>query len=299
MGDTMKKLFGGSKTQQKSEQQATSESQSQSTSGSFDLTSDELKKLREPFVSGLTALLGGGGPAWDGPFVAGMTQGEGQALGQVDAAANNANRTGLIDDTLKGKYLNSNPHLEEAIKAAQRPTFQGLEEVLGRVLPGRFAQAGHLTNPNKPGSGGGSSAFDRAAAIATRGATQAAADIATNMSNESFKNERVMQQQAITMSQQDVDTFTKNLQAQGLPRLIEDLGIERALDEFKSRTDALIKAFAVAAGSPIAVVGQESQSTSSSKSQSTGSSSGQGEDFGGGVVGTVGKVMFPKGLQGG
>ena len=296
MGDTFKKLFGGSETEQRS--QSTSGSRSQGTSTSFDLTSEELKRLRDPFVASLSSLVRGGGtPEWTGPFVAPITQGEQTALDATAGVANNSNRRQLINDTLQGKYLpgasGANPFVHEAIKAAQRPTFEGLEEVLGRTLPGRFAQAGQLTNPNRPGSGGGSSAFDRAAAIATRGATQAAADIATNISAGAYQQERQAQQQAIQLDQADVDTMTKNLQAQGLPRLIEDLGIERALAEFKSRTDNLIKALAVAAGAPIATVGQQSQQTSSSESQSTGFM--HAEDFGKGIVGT----LLPGGLQGG
>lgn len=85
-----------------------------------------------------------------------------------------------------GEFLDTgNPFLQSAIQAAQRPTLQGLEESLSRSLPGRFtAEGGQFVQPQ------GSSAFDRAAALATRGVSQSIADIATNMGFGAYESER-------------------------------------------------------------------------------------------------------------
>lgn len=248
MGGVLKSLFGGSDSKQKSVP--------------VDTTPRELRALRGPFVSTLTNLFQtGGGPEFQGPLVADLTPNEAAVLQQLMQSG--MGRQGLIEDTIAGRFLpgqeGANPFLQAAIEAAQRPTLQGLEEVLSRTLPGRFTQAGQFIQPQ------GSSAFDRAAAIASRGAADALADIATNMSFGAFESERNRQQQAIQLGQQEVDTMIKNLQAQGLPRLIEDLGIERGLQEFQRRSETLIKALAIAAGAPIATQGNVQTATASSQ----------------------------------
>lgn len=236
-------------------------SESKSVSRPIDTTPAEFKALRQPFANTLQNLFqSGGGPAYEGPLVAELTDAEKQALLALQGSG--MGRQGYLEGVIGGNYLpgqeGANPYLDAAIQAAQRPTLQGLEETLSRTLPGRFTQAGHFTQPK------GSSAFDRAAAIATRGAADALADIATNMSFGAYESERNRQQQAIQLGQQEVDSMIKNLQAQGLPRLIEDLGIERGLAEFQRRSEALLKALAIAAGVPMAQQGQVTVSESSS-----------------------------------
>lgn len=197
-----------------------------------------------------------------------------------------------------------NPFLNAMIEAAQRPTLEGLEETLSRTLPGRFTQAGQFTQP------GGSSAFDRAAAIATRGAGQSMADIATNLSFGSFEAERGRQfesqeasraqeseaiaqelerrgmfgeadrarkfaeseasrdrqlsaaQTAPAVQKQQVDSMIANLQAQALPRLIQDMGIERGLEQFNNQVNALLSTLGITAGVTRPVIGNKSSSSS-------------------------------------
>jgi hypothetical protein len=81
----------------------------------------------------------------------------------------------------------ANPLLQGAITAATRPILQDLAETLDRTLPGRFTQSGQFTQPQ------GSSAFDRAAALATRGATQEIGDISSNLAYQSSEAERARQ----------------------------------------------------------------------------------------------------------
>lgn len=250
-----------------------------SSSNPVDVTPPEIANLRGQFANSLGSLFQQSGrPAYPGPFNAPITPVEQQNLPLVNQAANDPARQGYIQNVLSGSYLpgqqNSNPFLGAAIKEAQRPTMQGLEETLTRSLPGRFTQAGQFTQPH------GSSAFDRASAIATRGAADASAGIATNMANQQFQAERQNQQQAVQLGQQDVQTLINNLQSQGLPRLINDVGIERALQEFQGRSSSLLQALQIATGAPLTNIGNEAESTKKVNPN---------------IVGTI----FPKGLQGG
>jgi hypothetical protein len=166
---------------------------------------------------------------------------------------------GYMQDAIAGKYVGSNPFLDAAIRSAQRPTMQGLEETLSRTLPGRFTQAGQFTQPQ------GSSAFDRAAAIATRGAADAAGDIATNMSYAGYEGERGRQQEAAMqlpqLTAQEINSTIQNLQAQALPRMIEELGIERGLEQFQNRMNTMLAIMGIASGTTAPVIGQKSSSS--------------------------------------
>lgn len=244
----MSDLFGGSK------------------SGSKDMTPAAFKALQQPFANAISSLFSGSPStlfsipqsqaAQSGQLAAPITQGESAVLGQLNDAGW-PERQQYLNDVIAGKYLpgqaNSNPFFQAAVEAAQRPTLQGLTETLERSLPGRFTSGGQFTNPK------GSSAFDRAAATATTGAAQAIGDIATNMGNENFKAERANQQQAVQLGQQEVNTLVTNLQAQGLPRLIEDLGIERGLNEFNIRINALMQALGIFGQTASPVIGQQSE----------------------------------------
>lgn len=186
-----------------------------------------------------------------------------------------------------------NPYLQASIEAAQRPTLQGLEETLSRTLPGRFTEAGQFKQP------GGSSAFDRAAAIASRGASDSLADIATNLSYATYEAERGRTFQAqegarqredtalqseldrifqgregergrqneaagltSTIQTQEVDNLVKNLQAQALPRLIQEFGIERGLEQFNNQMNSLLATLGIAQGVTAPVIGNKSESSS-------------------------------------
>lgn len=246
-----------------------SSSRQQSGSRPSDVTPTSVANLRDvTVVPGLEGLIGGpleqgGGAAPQG--VAPLSAGEQQLLSQIlgsfgpDTAKNQ-----LLEQTLTGQFLpgqeGGNPFLNAAIQAAQRPTLQGLEETLTRALPGRFTQAGQFIQPT------GSSAFDRAAAISTRGAADALADIATNISNAAFESERGRQQQAIGLQQAEVDNAVQGLQAAALPRLIEQFGIDQGLEEFNRRIDTVLQALAISAGIPLQTVGQVSQSSGKASS---------------------------------
>lgn len=245
-------LFGGSK----------------STKKPVDVTPPEIAGLRSPFADAMKTLLGGSGapasmagiPEFEGPLAAPMAPGEEAALSTLSADDPlQAARRSTLEATLRGDYLpggpGSNPFLDAAIRAAQRPTLEGLTEALDRSLPGRFTQAGQFVDPR------GSSAFDRAAAIATRGATQEMGDIATRMSSGNFEAERGRQMQAVQLGQEEVNTMVTNLQAQALPRLIQDMGLERGREEFQKRLNALLQSLSIITQTPLQTVASKEKST--------------------------------------
>ena len=58
-------------------------------------------------------------------------------------------------------------------------------------------------------------------------------------------------QQATGVSQQDVITTIKGLQAVSLPLLIQDHGIDRGLAEFKKRIEVVLRAIIIVCRSPL------------------------------------------------
>ena len=185
---------------------------------------------------------------------------------------------------------NMNPFQQQYIDQAQRQTMQNLEETLGRTLPGRFAMSGQSTQP------GGSSAFDRAAAIATRGATQEMGDIATRISYQAMEEARNREAGLMTgeldrnfgrdtqyntavqnqldralqmpgleagIRSGEVDNLIKNLQAQALPRLIQEMGVERGMEAFQNQINSMLAVMGIQAGVSAPVIGNSSSSRSS------------------------------------
>lgn len=196
----------------------------------------------------------------------------------------------------------NNPVTQAYVAAAQRQTQQALQETLTRSLPSQFANAGQNVAP------GTSSAFDRAAAIATRGSADALGDIATNINynNMNDANNRAAtalgqnssqnaaaglqtqnlgvnaaqqgQQNATAAAQQqtagatansniqaqDVNTMVQNLQSQALPRLIQDLGVDRGMEAFNNNINSILGGLGIAAGVTRPVIGNSSSSSSGS-----------------------------------
>ena len=262
-------------------------SKSKSKSEPVDLTPQVFKNLQSPFAEVLAQLLGStattgptggatsfapvgeggvtqGIPSAEGPFTAPVGAGEQTLLEQLLAKASGgapSSAESLLSQTAEGGFLQENPFLQSQIEIAQRANLQGLEELLTRVLPGRFTQGGQFTQPE------GSSAFDRAAAIATRGVAQAGADIAGNLAFQGFEAERGRQQEAAIalpqVSATEVDTLISNLQAQALPRLIEQFGIEAGTEAFNQQISTLLQVLAIAQGATQPVFGTESSSKGS------------------------------------
>lgn len=222
-------------------------------------------------------------------FVNGLGIRNNQSLSGFMGDINANSRTGAFGGA-------DNPFAQAYIEQAQRQTMQNLEETLSRSLPGRFTQAGQLVQP------GGSSAFDRAAAIATRGATQEMGDIATRIqyqaladaqareaaAMEGFFNrgaqadaryDQAVQQQldralqvpgieaqvsqiGSQITSQEIDNLIKNLQAQALPRLIQEMGIDRGIEAFQNQINSMLAVMGIQAGVTAPVIGNQSSSSS-------------------------------------
>lgn len=266
-------------------------------------------------------------PTYQGPLTADITGNEQGILGQLMAnsgatggGATDAATANFLRNLANGQYLqpdqgtaglgafnqgvqgahataaydpnSENPFLQAAISAAQRTNLENLQETLTQSLPGRFTQSGQFVQP------GGSSAFDRAAALATRGVANANADIATNLSYQTLNDQlarnfqanqaaraaedtsmqaqlarqntneqgalnRQVQGAQITpqVTQAQVSNMVQNLQAQALPRLIQEYGIERGMDEFNNRVNSLLSVIGIAGGVTQPTVSQKSSSS--------------------------------------
>lgn len=248
----------------------------QSKTRTKDLTPQEFQNLRSPLEKALKSLLGKGTeggfgslegiPQYEGDLAAPITGNEQTVLDQLMAANAPGNaRSSLIDQTLQGDFLNAqNPFLQSYIQASQRENLRGLEETLTRALPGRFTQGGQFVQP------GGSSPFDRAAAIATEGVANANADIASNIGFGAYEAERQRQNEAVALGQQDVELGIQNLQAQALPRLIQEQGIERGTQIFQQNIQALLAVLQIATGAAAPTPAQKSDSFDYSASGSGG-----------------------------
>lgn len=284
MGDFLRQMFGGSET----------DASSSSTQTNY--TDPSLSKLAPDLATTLKGMLTSFGPqiansgnptANATPTTqAGMSGNESNLIntiqGQVGPGTASA---GYIKDTLGGKYLpgqpGGNPFLQAAITAAQRPTLDNLSETLSRTLPGRFTANGQLIQANT-GDQGGSSAFDRAAGVATRGASQSIADIASKMSSDAYTTERGNQNVAAQLDQGQVDNTIKALQASALPRLIQQNGLDQGLALFQQQTSTLLDLLKTLGAVQAPTLAANSVSTSRGTSEK-------------GII----PGLFPKGFSGG
>lgn len=317
MSDVIRSLFGGGSSEQSSTQQSTGQStqgaaqnsqnqsstasgnQSTSTSSGVSSGASTTSNYTNPALSGLSGNLAdtlrqvlssfssqtanAGNPIANATAApqAGVTSQEQQLLDQITKqTGGGTDSAAYIKSVLGGNFLpgqpGGNPFLDAAIKSAQRPTLEGLSEVLSRTLPGRFTLGGQQTQSNT-GDQGGSSAFDRAGAIATRGAANALGDIATNISNTQYGAERQQQTVAAGLDQSQVDQTIKGLQAAALPRLIQQNGLDKGLALFQQQTQNLLEFLRTIGSVQAPTLGANSVSSSNqnANSSSTGTSTGQ------------------------
>jgi hypothetical protein len=195
-----------------------------------------------------------------------LTGTEGSLLNQLGVLGGQPSPTAtagneLLLKTLSGEFLDpaSNPFLQATINAATRPLFEQFQDVTLPRLQSQFTAAGQRIGPQ------GSSAFDRAAAIAQRGLASAVGDVATNIAGQNFQAERGRQQEGIGLGRQltaqDIQSTISALQAVALPRLIDQFGIDKAGEDSNNRINVVLQALAIAQGLPV-TIGQESQGTS-------------------------------------
>ena len=265
----LKSIFGGSS------------SKSSATSTPTDMTPNEFKALRGGLGQQLTNLSGtdadplGGIPQFGQPMVAPVGAGEAEMLALLrQPNMTGAGRSALLELTMAGNFLpgqpGSNPFMAAAVQAAQRQTtdeyLRGVEKATGSATAaGHLVQGGFRGGFNLPGGPRpGSTAFDRIVADATNQYGQTLGDIATSMTFAGYELERGRQMAAIPISQKEVSTTIENMQAQSLPRLVDQLGIENAMKEFSERKAMLTEMLKILAGLTSPTVANTATSTATS-----------------------------------
>lgn len=219
----------------------------------------------------------------------------GQQVGQGPAFQNQGiDIQGIQGGVQQGQ---ENPFLQQAIAAAQRPLIQEFENIVAPALRAQFTQAGQQIQ------GTGSSPFNEAAAQAQTGLANALGDISGRLAfqdfaqrqalqsdefqqlrglmteqeaiqkrlqSEEFQRDRQRQLDAVSQAQgvdrAQLENLIAGLEAQALPRLVEQFGIDRGLEEFRRRQGQLLQAIqsAGALASPTPVVLSSSTSSGTS-----------------------------------
>jgi hypothetical protein len=219
------------------------------------------------------------------------------ALNGILTGTGNQVGAGAIDPNAvtSGFNATNNPLLQAYITSSQRATMDNLAHTL--VSNGaNFTANGQFIQPT------GSSAFDRAQALATQSAANAASDIASNIGYNAYNLDQTLNQQtgaqnagnvlqallgnqstelsasnanagnAISaataqgnLSSNEVQSLVQNLQAQALPRLIEQYGLDQGLQMFNNQVNDLMTILQTGAGVTSPVVANESKSSSNTK----------------------------------
>lgn len=222
----------------------------------IDTTVPEFRELRKPVGQSIVDLINKGGlPEATGPFTVQPTDAEKfflNRIADIGGGPNEFQQQGrdLLSKTIQGDFLQNNPFLEGAINAATRPVIDRFNEV---TLPGvisQFKNAGQTirNDPNRVGS----SAFLNQVRLADKDLINAVGDISSNLSFQNFNQERSRQAQAGLAAEEitsrELDNAVKSLQSLQLPRLIEQLGVDRGLEEFRRRTESLLQLLQLGGG---------------------------------------------------
>lgn len=174
--------------------------------------------------------------------------------------------TDLLNRTLSGDFLQAggaNPALQDVINF----TTQNINEQFNaQDLEARslFARAGQSLPESSP--------FAQAQAESNTGRLDAIGENTANILFGAFEAERGRQVQAQQQAQQNAQfefaQAQEVLQAEALPRLVDQLGLDKGLQEFENRLATLTSALGLATGAAAPTVGQ----TGSSKAVNASSS---------------------------
>lgn len=222
-----------------------------------DPTPPEFTALRDPIAESLQGFFGGEQNFLESDVFKNLDQftgqlgaGEQSALDQLTGFFG-SNVTGdlsqnQLQQTISGQFLSpdSNPFLQQTIDAATRPLLEGFERITLPGLKSDFTRLGQVIRPDEP-VGRTSSPFNRAAAIAQGDVLSQVSDIASRISFGNFQQERQNQLQAIRdqgqLRSSEVQNLLSRLQAEALPRLIQEVGLDRALQQFNQFTTQLLQ----------------------------------------------------------
>lgn len=172
--------------------------------------------------------------------------------------------------------ITQNPAVLSAIKGATDPMVSAFQNTTIPSLKGQFVANGQVLNgPAQPGTtanGQGSSAFDKAQAIAQTGLEQSIGSTAGQIENAALQGAMGQQSnaatQAQTLSSTQLNNLVTTLQAQALPRLIQQYGMDQGLQQFNNRVQVLLESLGIGSQISGPDVAQQGQSTQSTTSQS-------------------------------
>lgn len=260
--------------------QAQQSSTSTQTSTPVDMQAQQYQALRDQFAAILSQQMTGG-PSGFNPINAGpaptaaMSAGEIAAMQGVSQQAFDPTRLAAISQFASGQ--NVNPYVQTAIDAAVQPLIMAQDRELGRRIPGAFAAAGHQMGQ------GGSSPYQRELGEAAYLSQRAIGDTAGTVGMQAFNQAQNAQLQGIQLGQQEVDQAVKAFQAQQLPRLIQQMGIDQGINAGQQQFQNWLQAMAQVFGASSPVIANLAQGTS----QSSGTSTQQNNPF---------ELIFPRGL---
>lgn len=233
-----------------------------------------------PFTSSLSpeimSMYGQGPMSYGGNLQPNMTGAQVGSLGNLPgmvAPGNNVNS--YISNVLKGSYMpggaNGNPFVSATINAANLPIQEQLNTTLGQTLPTQFAASGQNVGNSDlasaaAGKTGGSSAFSNAAALATQSAVNAESANATQIANNAYNTGVSQQIAASNLQPQMVSSAINVLQAQLLPTLLQQQGIQNGLQAFQDNIQSFLGFLGDISGLAMPVIGNNQTSTSTGSS---------------------------------
>lgn len=228
------------------------------------------------------------GTTSNNPFVAPVTQPQQDTLANI-AKAEAGNFAafnpvlGQASDVLKNEMspgfaagLATSPETEAAINAAIQPTRAFFNANTAPGVVGSFAQAGQRQ--------GGSSAFDMAFgnSLAQEQATEAAT--AGGIANQAYQTGLNISANApaqySSLNSNEINTLIQQLQAQALPQLTKQLGINNALSVFQQSVASIMQSLGLQVQGEQPQIGYASESASQGQGTSQGTSSGSSNSFG-------------------
>ena len=239
------------------------------------------------------------------PLVAGMSGNEGGNLsiandlttGMVPGGGNNALASGLQTALgfLNPNYpasLASSPQTQAAINAAINPLINTFQQQTIPGITGQFTAAGQRTGGGAGASGTnmsvndfnqqtgmgqaisgnpgqGSSAFDQARVNAENNLMAQEGAVAGGITNQAYQTGLQQQSNAINQSSalgtQEINNVIQDLQAQALPRLIQQYGINAGLQLYQSQVQSILQSLGLQAQAAQPAIGFRSSGGGSQK----------------------------------
>ncbi len=241
----------------------------------IDRQAEEFRDLRGPYADLLGGSFGDIGSLLSGDlnfegsgvnldnYRAPMTVGEREALeglGNLNQpSGNELLSSDLMRRTLSGDFLSpeNNQGLQDLIRYTNKAINSAYNDE-GLAQKALFARAGQELPESSP--------FADAAAKLSAGRLDAIGKNVAGLTSAAYESERRRQMQAVEQTRANAsfqfDRQMEFFKASSLPRLIDEIGFDRAFAEFHSRLAALSQALGIAAGVTAPALGAVSSFTS-------------------------------------